>query len=88
MYKRQIKDWLNDDNLSKYQNRILKAKAIFKELSQRNVPLIETQDPLKIVLNTSVAGIDGFTADRFFYKKGLIAELPEMMTLTFCLVFG
>ena len=83
-----LKDWLNDENLSLYQNRILEAKAIFKELTQRNIPLIETQDPLKIVINTSKVGIDGFTADRFFYKKGLIAELPEIMTLTFCLGFS
>ena len=43
---------------------------------------------LKIILNTSKFGIDGFTADNFFYKNGLIAELPEMMTLTFCLGFA
>ena len=55
---------------------------------QKNIPLIETQDPLKIVVNTSKVGIDGFTADKFFYKNGLIAELPEMMTLTFCLGFA
>ena len=35
-----------------------------------------------------MVGIDGFTADNFFYKNGLIAELPEMMTLTFCLGFA
>ena len=39
-------------------------------------------------MNTSKVGIDGFTADKFFYKNGLIAELPEMMTLTFCLGFA
>ena len=39
-------------------------------------------------MNTSKFGIDGFTADKFFYKNGLIAELPEMMTLTFCLGFA
>ena len=83
-----LKDWLNKDTLSKYEKRILEAKDIFQKLIQRNIPLIETQDPLKIVLNTSQVGIDGFTADRFFYKKGLIAELPEMMTLTFCLGFS
>ena len=82
-----IKDWLNKKSLSKYQKRILEAKSIYKKLVQKNIPLIETQDPLKIVLNTSKAGIDGFTADKFFYKNGLIAELPEMMTLTFCLGF-
>ena len=35
-----------------------------------------------------MAGIDGFTADNFFYQNGLVAELPEMMTLTFCLGFS
>ena len=83
-----IKDWLNKNSLSKYQKRILEAKSIYKKLIQKNIPLIETQDPLKIVLNTSKVGIDGFTADKFFYKNGLIAELPEMMTLTFCLGFA
>ncbi len=83
-----IRDWLNKKNLSKYQERILEAKSIYKRLIQKNIPLIETQDPLKIVVNTSKVGIDGFTADNFFYKNGLIAELPEMMTLTFCLGFA
>ena len=83
-----LKDWLNKKSLSKYQKRILEAKNIYKKLIQKNIPLIETQDPLKIVVNTSKVGIDGFTADNFFYRNGLIAELPEMMTLTFCLGFG
>ncbi|MCR8540440.1 MAG: aminotransferase class I/II-fold pyridoxal phosphate-dependent enzyme [Prochlorococcus marinus CUG1439] len=83
-----LKDWLNKKSLSKYQKRILDAKSIYKKLIQKNVPLIETQDPLKIILNTSKVGIDGFTADQFFYRNGLIAELPEMMTLTFCLGFA
>ena len=83
-----LKDWLNKKSLSRYQKRILEAKIIYKKLIQKNIPLIETQDPLKIILNTSKIGIDGFTADNFFYKNGLIAELPEMMTLTFCLGFS
>ena len=83
-----LKDWLNKKSLSRYQKRILEAKSIYKKLIQKNIPLIETQDPLKIILNTSKIGIDGFTADNFFYKNGLIAELPEMMTLTFCLGFS
>ncbi len=83
-----IKDWLNKKSLSKYQRRIFEAKSIYKKLIKKNIPLIETQDPLKIILNTSKAGIDGFTADNFFYRNGLIAELPEMMTLTFCLGFA
>ncbi len=83
-----LKEWLNKDNLYKYKKRISEAKSIFKELINKNIPLVETQDPLKLILNTSRVGIDGFTADKFFYKNGLIAELPEMMTLTFCLGFS
>ena len=83
-----LKDWLNKKSLSKYQKRILEAKSIYKKLVKKKIPLIETQDPLKIILNTSKVGIDGFTADKFFYRNGLIAELPEMMTLTFCLGFA
>jgi len=83
-----LKDWLNKKSLSRYQKRILEAKIIYKKLLQKKIPLIETQDPLKIILNTSKVGIDGFTADNFFYSNGLIAELPEMMTLTFCLGFA
>ena len=83
-----VKDWLNKDSLEKYKKRIKEARNFYKELVSRNVPLIKTDDPLKIVLNTGSYGIDGFTADKFFYKKGVIAELPEMMTLTFCLGFA
>ncbi len=83
-----FKDWLNKNSLSKFKKRIIEAKSIYKKLIQKKIPLIETQDPLKIVLNTSEVGIDGFTADDFFYRNGLIAELPEMMTLTFCLGFA
>ena len=83
-----IKDWLNNNSLDKYKKLILKAKSIFDDLEKKGIPLIKSQDPLKIILNTGKFGIDGFKADRFFYKKGLIAELPELMTLTFCLGFS
>ena len=45
-----IRDWLNKKSLSKYQKRILEAKSIYKKLIQKNIPLIETQDPLKLSL--------------------------------------
>ena len=83
-----LQDWLNKDSLKKYQKRILEARVIFQKLVQKKIPLVQTQDPLKIILNTSKIGIDGFTADKFFYKNGIIAELPELKTLTFCLGFS
>ena len=83
-----IQDWLENDNLKKYKMRITEARFIFEELTRREIPLIKTDDPLKIILNTGAYGIDGFSADEFFYKHGFIAELPEIMSLTFCLGFS
>ncbi len=83
-----VRDWLDEDNLKIYKAVISSARNIFEELVSKGVPLIKTEDPLKIILNTGLVGIDGFFADKFFYKHGLIAELPEMLTLTFCLGFS
>ena len=83
-----LEDWQTKESFKKYQKRILEAREIFEQLIQKKIPLIRTQDPLKIILNTSEIGIDGFTADKFFYSNGIVAELPEMMTLTFCLGFS
>ena len=83
-----VLDWINKKSLSKYLKTIAKATTIYEHLIQKKIPLVETQDPLKIILNTSKIGIDGYTADSFFYKNGLVAELPELMTITFCLGFS
>ncbi len=82
-----IMDWLDETNLKRYKEVITSAKKISEELISNGIPLIETHDPLKIILNTGSVGIDGFTADKFFCKYGLIAELPERLSLTFCLGF-
>ena len=74
---KSLLDWLNKKSLSKYQKRILEAKSIYKKLIQKNIPLIETQDPLKIVVNTSKAGIDGFTADNFFIEMALLPNCQK-----------
>jgi arginine/lysine/ornithine decarboxylase len=66
-------------------DRINEARLIQSRLIQSGVPLIETQDPLRIVLHTGSAGISGIDADAWFIQNGLIAELPEPGTLTFCL---
>ena len=68
-------------------NRINEARLLKSRLIQSGVPLIDTQDPLRIVLHTGSAGISGVDADEWFIKNGLIAELPEPGTLTFCLGF-
>ena len=83
-----VNDWIEINSLRKFKKRINIAKNIFEELNKRGIPVVKTDDPFKIILNTGLYGIDGFSADKFFYENGLIAELPEVMTLTFILGFS
>ena len=80
-----VKQLSNPRGKRNLANRINEARLIKSRLIQSGVPLIETQDPLRIVLHTGSAGISGIDADTWFMKNGLIAELPEPGTLTFCL---
>ena len=80
-----LKQLSNPRDKRNLADRINEARLIQSRLIQSGVPLIETQDPLRIVLHTGSAGISGIDADTWFMKNGLIAELPEPGTLTFCL---
>ena len=80
-----LKQLSNPRNKRNLADRINEARLIQSRLIQSGVPLIETQDPLRIVLHTGSAGISGIDADAWFMQNGLIAELPEPGTLTFCL---
>ena len=80
-----LKQLSNPRDKRNLADRINEARLIKSRLIQSGVPLIETQDPLRIVLHTGSAGISGIDADAWFMKNGLIAELPEPGTLTFCL---
>ena len=83
-----LNDWIEINSFKKFKKRINNAKKTFDELINRGIPVVKNDDPFKIILNTGLYGIDGFSADKFFYKNGLIAELPEIMTLTFILGFA
>jgi arginine/lysine/ornithine decarboxylase len=80
-----LKQLSNPRDKKNLADRINEARLIKYRLIQSGVPLIETQDPLRIVLHTGSAGISGIDADAWFMQNGLIAELPEPGTLTFCL---
>ena len=54
-------------------------------LCRKGLPLLDTQDPLRLVLHSGSAGISGVEADDWLLPRGLVAELPEPATLTFCL---
>nr|WP_156796854.1 lysine decarboxylase [Cyanobium sp. PCC 7001] len=66
-----------------------RALAIAAQLRRRlralALPLVDGQDPLRLVLHTAALGINGLEADAWLLARGVIAELPEPGTLTFCL---
>ncbi len=83
-----IKEWSTNFGQRKLINTLDLARETFEDLTRSGIPLLKTQDPLKLVLHTSSKGISGFDADNWFYRKQLIAELPEPGTLTFCMGFS
>jgi len=49
------------------------------------LPLVANDDPLRLVLDCAAQGFTGLAADAWLMARGVIAELPEPGTLTFCL---
>ncbi len=67
------------------KSRVYEAREISSRLLKLGLPLLNNQDPLRLVLHTAFEGISGLDADEWFISKGIYAELPEPGCLTFCL---
>ena len=71
------------------QGQRRRALTVARRLRQRchhkQLPLVANQDPLRLVLHTAAMGINGLDADGWLMERGVIGELPEPGTLTFCL---
>jgi lysine decarboxylase len=71
------------------QRRRHRAEARALRLRRRcqalGLPLLDNQDPLRLVLHTAALGINGLEADAWLLQRRVLAELPEPGTLTFCL---
>ena len=71
------------------RRRRAQAEAVAVRLRRlcraRGLPLVDSPDPLRLVLHTAALGINGLVADDWLLQRGVIAELPEPATLTFCL---
>ena len=71
------------------QRRRRRAERRGLKLRQRlealDLPVVRNDDPLRLVLATAPMGINGLQADAWLLKRGVIAELPEPGSLTFCL---
>lgn len=64
---------------------VSRAKETFLELKRKGLPLLPNQDPLKLILHTAQAGINGLEADKWMISKGITPELPEPGCITFSL---
>ncbi|MCP9793229.1 lysine decarboxylase [Vulcanococcus limneticus] len=64
---------------------LARAHRLRGRLEAAGLPLLPTQDPLRLALRTAVLGINGLEADAWLLERGVIAELPEPGCLTFCL---
>ncbi len=68
-----------------HQRALRVAGRLRHALLQRDLPLVASDDPLRLVLSTAAFGVNGLEADEWLQARGVVAELPEPGTLTFCL---
>ena len=83
-----IKELIESKGQKKLISCIEEAESFSEFLISHKVPLLTNNDPLKIILHTSKFGLSGIEVDKKFIKKGMIGELAEPGTLTFCLGFS
>ena len=77
--------WRKRSGQVQLRRRLEEARQLQERLIRYGLPLLNNQDPLRLVLHTGSAGISGPEADAWLLAQGLVAELPEPATLTFCL---
>ncbi|MFZ9753499.1 MAG: lysine decarboxylase [Cyanobium sp.] len=65
-----------------------RALALQQRLEGLGFTLVAGQDPLRLVVNTAALGLNGLEADGWLLERGVVAELPEPGSLTFCLGLG
>ncbi len=80
-----LQHWQRRKGRRQLLQRLQEAEELADVLLKSGVPLLNNQDPLRLILHTGQAGITGLDADAWFLPKGLVGELPEPATLTLCL---
>lgn len=80
-----LADWQTPAGRRRLACRLQQARHLAEQLREHGVPLLNSPDPLRLVLHTAAVGISGIDADDWLMKRGLVAELPEPGSLTFCL---
>ena len=80
-----LNEWQLPQGRRRLKRRLDDARHLATRLRRSGLPLLSNQDPLRMVLHTGSIGISGLDADAWWMPRGLIAELPEPATVTFCL---
>ena len=70
------------------RKRLQQARALREQLSAAGIPLLMNDDPLRLLLHTGAWGCSGAETDAWLLERGVIAECPELLSLTFCLGLG
>lgn len=68
-----------------HRRAVARAHRLRRRCEALRLPLVPTDDPLRLVLHCAALGINGIEADAWLMEHGVVAELPEPGTLTFCL---
>ena len=68
--------------------RLQQARVLREQLMAAGIPLLMNDDPLRLLLHTGAWGCSGAEADAWLLERGVIAECPELLSLTFCLGLG
>ncbi|BEV36428.1 aminotransferase class I/II-fold pyridoxal phosphate-dependent enzyme [Synechococcus sp. M16CYN] len=83
-----LQEWFSQTGRNQLRRRLVQARALQNQLRDDGLPILSTDDPLKLVLHTGTIGVTGLNADSWMLQHGVAAELPEPATLTFCLGYG
>jgi lysine decarboxylase len=67
------------------QRAMLRGLRLRRLLEVEGFGPLDNADPLRLVLPTAPLGFSGLSADAWLLKRGVVAELPEPGTITFCL---
>jgi len=79
-------DWLGSPQGRSALRRALgRADRCRNHLTRQGWPVVANQDPLRLVLASATLGCSGLAADAWLMQHGVVAELPEPGSLTFCL---
>ena len=78
----------SDAGSRQLRKRLQQARALREQLIAAGIPFLINERPLRLLLHTGAWGCSGAEADAWLLERGVIAECPELLSLTFCLGLG